>query len=165
MDRRLIGVGFVTLIGLPLFAPELFIVLSTIVWSIVYFAIWLSSFGWDPSRDIPVVFEISTRQGHVLLLGLAAGLGLIRGAQGVTAMLLSWGPLIFVFHFATVLGIGVEMPRDKWISKNYIETACHNHFVCFYEPKPGLILPSFTMDKIADMGGKITDVQPWKSSR
>lgn len=163
MDKWIIGLVTVTLVGLPLLAPEAFILLSAIAWPVVYFFIWLSSFGFDPSRDIPVVFEMASRPDNVLLLALAAGFGLLRGGKGVTAMVLTWAPLIFVFHFATVMGIGVEMSRDKWIKQNYVETACHNTFTCYYEPKQGLILPSFTMDKIAEVGGKITNVQPWPS--
>ena len=85
-------------------------------------------------------------------------------------MFVNWTAILSLFHFYVWVGMGVNMSRDDWIEANYQEISCDpvNVLTCKYEPKGNLRLPSFTIDKTAEMGGKIIDIKPWteqKSSR
>lgn len=153
------------LVAIPLWAPEAFIILGLVGWSIAYLYAYASSIGNDLTNTIPwMVAENVSYWPHLLLIGL---FGLIRGPLGSAAMLAVWGPLFTLPAFLVSIGLGTvnEYGWEGYVSDNYQAESCqvdwdapadyrNKHPVyCVRDPNPGLDLPRLVTDEWGEVVG------------
>lgn len=164
-----LGIGLIMLgIAAPLLAPEFFIVVGLLAWSIFYVLIWLTSWGadfshgiphlvhwgFDSTESLPSTYGVQNINGSIWLTLIVASVGLLRGIRGALAMVCVWAPMFFIGPFDAVIGASVEQDKDSYIESNYIKQSCKSAQIsptqaanyCLFVPKLGKKLPYFIQD-------------------
>jgi len=163
-------VFLVIIIGLlvsiiPLASPGAMIILSAIVWPIVYGIIYFLSSGFDLTQSLPWYVADPERATANLIVFFAL-LGLVRGPAGSLAMLSIWVPIFMLPTFLLNLGVAVEN-KAGWIGyvyDNYQDNCSDlgNSYVCKYTPLDGRKIPTFVQDNSVGRE-KVLSVTPYNS--
>lgn len=166
------SLGVAAIIVLPALAPEASIIVSGIWWTLFYTCEVIAYWSFDITREIPS-FVSEVGSGTWICLLVLALAGLLGGVLGVVAMIVTYAPLFLLGSFQLMYGIAVPMTQDQWIEQNYVQVynakTCKypsdpfhgSNSKCEYVPKPGLKLPSFTINYINQGDHKPENIKPY----
>lgn len=144
---------------IPVAAPELFLLVGSIIWPLYYFYVFINSFVFDATRDLP--WHYGAANFFILFWVVISGwaTGYMRSEKAGKAMLIFWGPFLMLPTWYTILGLSVPVDWQTYKNQNYIEVGCDKiykkeyentsnpfHEVCNYIPQNGKKLPRFAED-------------------
>jgi hypothetical protein len=154
---------------LPLLIPEAAMIISLLVWPLVYLVIAIAAIFHSSSQSLPWYVD---GQGGALLAAVLFLIfigGVLRGGVGLLTMAVTWIPVFMLPSFMMLVGVAVHH-ENSWRGykrTQYVER-CDKQAniykdpdICNYTPVTGKKLPSFRENNTED---KILSVTPYQAN-
>jgi hypothetical protein len=141
--------------AIPIAAPELFLLIGSIIWPLFYIFTFIKSVSWDATKDLPMYCGSAMTFPLFWIAITGWAMGYMRSPTAGLAMLFFWGPFLMLPTFYTMVGVAVPDDWAKYKDINYTQTTCEeqldkttNKFynLCVFVPKDGKKLPKFSED-------------------